>query len=377
MPNRFTPDPQAVGTYFRLLRRSLWGTPAGETPALQEALEIARIQKTRGLVYQAVLDEGIPIDNKTYEMFDNLLLRTAYTHSMQGEILQRVVLALKKNGIDPILLKGEGNARQYPEPLLRECGDLDIYVGEKNYEKACKVVRGLTTQKEISEASSSDKHYHIKIDGVTVEIHRFTHVFDVNRLDPVYQKYSDEGTFSDVFPIRVDKTTVNTPAPTFNALFILVHIWHHFRNGGVGVRHLCDWTMYLHSRKDDIDLGKLSAMIGALDLWSAWKTFGYMAVNMLGLDKSEMPYYDASFEGRAKTSMDLILEEGNFGTEKTKYRRRSANYYIGKAQSLFWWIERDLKVAKIFPLETGRHILKVFVTGVRRVWLDKTGGDVD
>ena len=63
--------------------------------------------------------------------------------------------------------------------------------------------------------------------------------------------------------------------------------------------------------------------------------------------------------------------------KKTKYRRRSPNYYIGKAQSLFWWIERDLKVAKIFPLETGRHILKVFVTGVRRVWLDKTGGDVD
>ena len=31
-------------------------------------------------------------------------------------------------------------ARNYPVPELRACGDVDIYVGSKNYMKACEVL---------------------------------------------------------------------------------------------------------------------------------------------------------------------------------------------------------------------------------------------
>ena len=375
MPKNSVTETEDVRTYFALLRRALWGTPAGEVNSLEGALEIARIQRTRGLVYQAVLDENIPIDEKRYASFDELLLRTAYTHSMQSEILLKVVGALREKGIESVLLKGEGNSRRYPSPYLRECGDLDIYVGRKNYSEACRIVRELAKPKDAEEAISSDKHYHISIGGVSVEIHRFTHVFSPARLDPLYQKYSDDGTSKDLFPIQVVKDMVNTPEVTFNAFFIFVHTWHHFVNWGVGVRHLCDLAVFLHSERENIDRERLSSMIESLELWVPWKTMTSLMVEHLGLPKEDALCYDPSFREKAEFSLEIILEEGNFGQERKKDRKRSANYYVSKAQSLFWWIERDRRLAKAFPGLMGQHIGRILVRGFKQVWDDKTGGD--
>lgn len=57
-------------------------------------------------------------------------------HSQMNMTLQLLVLTLRKAGIEPVLLKGQGLSRYYPTPELRQCGDIDIYVGEENYEKA-------------------------------------------------------------------------------------------------------------------------------------------------------------------------------------------------------------------------------------------------
>ncbi|MBR1436820.1 MAG: nucleotidyltransferase family protein [Bacteroidales bacterium] len=375
MAKRYIPSPQTVETYFNIVRNALWGTPLGEIPSLYDVLKLAEVQRTRGLVYQSLLDCKFPIEEKVFSVFDDFLLRTAYTHGIQDQVMVKAVTALRSAGIEPVLLKGEGNSRNYPNNLLRECGDIDLYVGEKNYEAACRAMRELASSKDVEDSSSTDKHYHIKVGAITVEIHRFTHIFDVASLNPIYQKYSAEGTSTGLVPIDVEKIKVNTPEPTFNAFFVFIHAWHHFLSEGLGMRHMCDWVTLLHNRRDLIDKKKLSDMVLSLGMEIPWKVFAYIAVEKLGLPKEDVPLYDPSVADKAEATLSIILEEGNFGTERKKGKKRSANYYIGKAQSLLSYIRRDARIAKIFPGETGHHFFFVLVRGFRQVWLDKTEGN--
>ena len=53
---------------------------------------------------------------------------------------------LDHRNIPFILLKAQGVASNYPSPYLRQFGDIDIYVGDANYEAAYDVFRGISTQ---------------------------------------------------------------------------------------------------------------------------------------------------------------------------------------------------------------------------------------
>jgi hypothetical protein len=62
------------------------------------------------------------------------------TSQMLNNALIAVVQELREYGIDPVLLKGQGIAKYYPVPELRQCGDIDIYVGENHFAKTCEVI---------------------------------------------------------------------------------------------------------------------------------------------------------------------------------------------------------------------------------------------
>lgn len=69
----------------------------------------------------------------------------------------------------------------------------------------------------------------------------------------------------------------------------------------------------------EIDLKKLG-------LWKAWKLFGYIAVNYLGLPQSELPFYDDSLKSEADVAMRQILVE-SYGQEKMQ---QVTSDYIGR-----------------------------------------------
>jgi len=71
----------------------------------------------------------------------------AYRHQALAYLLRRtriaeVVQRLRGAGIEPIMGKGWALARLYPEPGLRPCGDIDLYVGRQDYAAAALALRG-------------------------------------------------------------------------------------------------------------------------------------------------------------------------------------------------------------------------------------------
>lgn len=97
------------------------------------------------------------------------------SHALLNRTLAEAVMLLLRNDIRPVLLKGQGVAANYAEPTLRMCGDIDLYVGQKDYARACELARQWNAAEgdgNEEAPTESPKHYHFVHRGVTVELHR-------------------------------------------------------------------------------------------------------------------------------------------------------------------------------------------------------------
>ena len=115
--------------YLDVLRSAMWGGTLNSLPEdIPGVLDIANRQKTRPMVLDALQKAG-------YEDPESLTLiyRNTSTHVKLNRNISRLVALFREAGIDPVLLKGQGIALNYPEPMLRECGDIDLYVGPEQY----------------------------------------------------------------------------------------------------------------------------------------------------------------------------------------------------------------------------------------------------
>ena len=173
----------APEAYLALLRASLWGTdiPAWEdfAPVFDEVLELCDRQKTRGLVFDLLLRSGYPVPAETAGRMQQLLYRILNTHRKLNAAIARVVSVLQEADIPCVLLKGQGVARFYPNPLLRECGDIDLYVGPERLESAVKVLAPLADKVD---DQISGKHWQLWVGSTEIELHMYTMVPETRRL---------------------------------------------------------------------------------------------------------------------------------------------------------------------------------------------------
>ena len=366
--------------FFTLLRCALWGSApdvaANEVSSrdLGEVLKLAKAQTVMGLIANEVMTRGefAALLSPTSKDRLTLMVQENYvTYLRLNAVLLSIVLELREHGVDPVLLKGQGISKYYLIPELRQCGDIDIYVGQENFEKACDVIGSMSTPEDHQGDIPSLKHYHTRIGHAFIEIHRYTDVYWPKRYDRVYQKISDAGMHADLVPLDFVDAEVSTPAVDFNVFFIFNHFWHHFIADGVGLRQLCDWVRLLHVNHGKINLDYLSDALCKMKLMKEWQVFGYIAVNTLGLPADEMPFYDARFAKAAQKVLDLIMLEGNFGHQNMKGYKRPKGYVAGKWYSFRKRFGRNLRVLRIFPKESMRYMAKVFFVGLAVMFNDK------
>ncbi|MCQ2265551.1 MAG: nucleotidyltransferase family protein [Bacteroidales bacterium] len=315
-------------------------------------MKTAQQQTTTGLVCHAMLKHDKEL-NLSYDIKTQIryqLFKVASKHKRTNAVIATLVSALRKKGIESVLLKGQGLANNYPTAELRQCGDIDLYVGENNYDAACAIVNTLAGRNEVSNSLETDLHYHIICNGVIVEIHRLTATFQDQNINATYQYYSDDGMSVGKNTIILNGVTVYLPDDTFNAFFVFSHALHHFISYGIGMRQLCDWVMLLHAKHDSINRDKLFEMLHCLNLLDAWQVFGSIAVNWLGLPMAEMPFYNAKCNNRAKRTINIILKEGNFGKEWNMSKKHRTQTGTKRRMTMFFCIQiRMWRMLWVFP----------------------------
>lgn len=143
-------------------------------------------------------------------------------------------------GIPYVTLKGSTSASYYSNPTIRAMGDVDFLVGSEDVERT----GALLQEKGFLPAPSNHEceiAYHRS--GSVWELHWQVNGIPGGEVGKQIQRYLD-----DLIPKARwqgnDYGGYMGASDFHHGLIMLVHVARHMVTGGIGLRHLCDWSVF-------------------------------------------------------------------------------------------------------------------------------------
>ena len=309
--------------FFSILRSVLWGSSV-EVPSdidWKDVLNLAARQKCLHAfsVWTRIHRIATPYDKQLQPTVFLTLQHQARLNHFAVEIIG----LLAQHDIPATLIKGYSLSGLYPDPDMRDFGDVDIYVGEANYLRAAEVVTAAYPDAHWHSDIRGGIHYILVMDEAqdrVVELHRVTMEFADAQANQLYQAFTHKHLDHTTNTVDMCGKTIPVPPAAYNALYVFMHAWHHFESTGVGLRQLGDWALCLHHAYEQsspqewqVLVDEIDALLTALHLKTAWQTFGNVLVEMLGLSCEAFPLYTPHYQRRARRLLRQILRDGHGG----------------------------------------------------------------
>lgn len=228
---------------------------------------------------------------------------------------------LVANGIPYLFIKGCASARFYPEPLLRTMGDVDLLVRECDIPQTVDL---LLQNGYLQDDAEDDGEGHISFYNektkVHIELHRQILGIPENAVGEKLKSL-----FADIFEKAVlENDEYLRPSDLHHGLILLLHTAQHLTREGVGLRHLCDWAVFVNSFSDNEFENLFKADLTAVGLWQFANVLTAFAVEYLGCPPKKW------CTGVDKTVLEGLLCDvfsgGNFG--KKDFNRYQHIKYI-------------------------------------------------
>lgn len=230
---------------------------------------------------------------------------------------------------NPILQKGQGIAQYYESPLLRECGDIDLYFNNPYAFKmaaACIRWQGITIEKK------PDNSLFYLWNGVEVEHHR--QLLDLH--NPFLKSYADkietqEGYTQTTLPEKVGMG-ITIPSPLLNLLMLDLHILKHAVGRGIGLRQFCDMARACYRLQEEVSSDQMRTICQkmGIDKWNPLlHTF---LTDYLGLSKRCLPYPETA--PTAQALLDIVWYGGNFGLYRPGQKLGNSSVWKHKVHTM-------------------------------------------
>lgn len=265
----------------------------------------------------------------------------------QFKTICEVYSLFAKEQLPPVVMKGAVVAQEYPNPLNRMPGDIDLYFTPENGKKAVKLAKRLDF--DVFEESERDISFHYE--NSLIEIHPYVAHQALQKkyvCDQRFQKWCEDELTNHfrIATIGKNPEKIRTPSVMMTLVYGFYHLWIHFVRSGIGLRHICDWVMCLHNYHGQYDIEELGELLHSFGLFGPWEGFSSVAVDYLGLPQEEMPFYSKSRQ--AEMILNLMFKEGNFGQKEERliYSNNPIKQFFQKVN---YTLSRYRKVGKIFP----------------------------
>jgi len=314
---------------YSLLRVAL-GAPVGsfapiDADGWRDLYNQADRQTLLGLIYSAV--EKLPAESRP--PLDILFQWSSEVETIKGlnRILNAECVRLTElfdaEGRSTVILKGQANARLYPDPLCRQPGDIDIWVSGGK-----KQVLNLLRQRGLLDDSCgiSKHHAHMKCaeDSVDVEVHFLPSSGNCN---PITTKRLLHFLNGELENRTLIPEGFYIPSCRFALLMQLSHIQRHYYSSGVGLRQLVDYYLLLKNASAE-DLKFVSKKLNEFGLFRVAGAVMWVLQEVLGLDEKNMICRPDVCRG--KMLLNEIVNAGNFGMHRSGPR----------LSWLFWWLRK-------------------------------------
>lgn len=342
--------------FFELLRVAL-GTQKELTSPIpveewNEIPEIAVKQCVMGLLLSAI--EQLPRGQRPP---NNILLAVhdrVQEIEEQNRYINKLTYATSKrfevDGFPNCILKGQGIATLYPNPLRRESGDIDVWLqGDRD-----KIIEYVRNVGEAQEPSPLHIGFDLK-DGTPVEAHFTPSYFSNPFTDRKFNKWAKAQQAEQTKHYVPFDNGTKLPIPTneFNIIFILSHAYQHFIGTGVGLRQLIDYFYVLKHAHEEVSPSSLHALRSTLQEFSLDKFCAavcWLLHTQLGLPSDYLIVEPNAKEG--EFLLKEVLLTGNFGhsDERTKNghrlsgkRYRLGHLFLAYPSEVFWYTLQGIK----------------------------------
>lgn len=308
--------------FFQLLRIGLWGkdslkltTPLSETD-WSEIRSYAIHHTVEGLIYDS-------FKFLEHNQLPPLTLRLKWTirvdqierhNAKMNEVIASQYTAFVKQGLQPILQKGQGVAACYLIPQHRISGDIDWYFEDGGYVKARKMLKDKNLAFKDTAGFSLDYDWK----GIHIEHHK--KLFDLgsplkfNYLKKIQEKYKSKQE-----ELIINNAPIKILAPELQLLQVNAHILKHLISFGIGLRQICDAARLYYTVASKIDPLLLKEIYHRAGILGWTHLLHTILVKNLGLpiDKLPFPFPD-------NLDADWMLEEiwysGNFGFHDERFK---------------------------------------------------------
>ncbi len=353
-------------TVLSLLRAVLWK----EEPSFPEdtdwnaVTKELNMQAVLGVVAGGELPRSVPA--KVREQWEYLALIQGMRFYQLLHAQDELLALLNAHGIYPVILKGMAAAVYYPSPEMRAMGDVDFLAPRKQVDEALTLM--LANGYELVEEESAclkrfrelrnNKHFLMQKDGHHFELHRYFGVLDLTAKMQWMDALLQEG-----MQRREQTLCCGSQVPMLpklaNGLVLLQHAAGHAQ-GGIGLRHVMDWMMYVHTcLTDEFWQESFAAAARMLGLENFAKVMTRMCQLYLGLPASASWCCDAD-HALCGQLLHYVLEQGNFGLKQSNVDERIKRL-LSEPKSIGQWL-RLLQLSGMNHWEAAKKyaILKPF-----------------
>ena len=358
--------------FFALLRSGLWNEVperacfAGGTD--WETLYRLSFEQT---VVPLVTDginrlpkEFLPAEPERMDPFLGDMMATVKRNRSLDAFIPKLFQALKD--IPVVLVKGQSLAQDYLEPERRQPGDIDLLLTPASYEAAKAVLLPKATT--VLEEQAETWHQGMRFKSVEVEVHGSISTLMSRKLDRQLAALLQQQFDGRPFPfVHIGGAEIPVPEADFNAVYIFVHFLQHFWSGGVGLRQLTDWMVFVSVHKRDIHPVILEKRLQELGLLRLWKVFTGFVQEYLGCPAEKLPLAAKPEPKKNVRIWKFIRRCGNFGKNRDRSRKEES-YLVRKVHSLWRLVVADrLRHFPVFPKESVRFFFGAFGYGLQRL----------
>lgn len=293
---------------FTLLRHVLLEEPLpdGFSPDWDAVRGFLNRSKLRSLFLQSEIPE---LQADTTTVYKRLVFKTIYRNTAL-----EIARAAKEADIPLAIFKGELLQDCYPEDVLRESGDIDIYTPPQYRQQVFSMFQDLHAARhaDVDESQPGEVTFTFP-NRVTVELH-FVIAYDLDLKS--WRRLEALGAFSEERFVEknVADGAITTLDPEMSVFYLVYHLWQHYSvSDSSAVRMLADMAMYIRKNDAGIDWRRVRELTDAACL----SRFAAAAFTLCA-ERLDMPLH-----GEPSPNAKRLEEDINWAHDEENDRRRS------------------------------------------------------
>lgn len=327
--------------------------------ALSNAFACAQKHSLIGVFYHALLqlkETGFAVDNKLFLRTYALTEKLKRKNEELDEDCATITAKFSEAGFDSCILKGQGLALLYPSTLVRSSGDVDLWVMPREKVLSLELRREKIYNYCSSLVVKTNAVYHhmdLPVMRNSIEVH-----FTPSWMFSPFANKKLQQFFEEQWGGRtMTEKGFYVPSVEFNLVYLLVHIYRHLFDEGIGLRQCLDyyWTLQtslVREASTPVDDCKVRTIAVLRDLGMARFVAAMMYVLQTAFAMDDMNLLCEPDEKVGKLVLSEIMTGGNFGHYDHRYAKKDNDARRANGLKNLWiQTQRNVKYLRYFPNE--------------------------